>query len=165
MRPFMIFVCVFCLAACQANLPVPSLEAQIAAETEQLIRFSLTDRLARDLETRYQDQFLTMFPVSDASHAQVSGIVTEEFEKVMAVEHQQLLNNLVTVYRRYFTADEIHQLLSFYKTDVARKSIAVSSQIAAESRQYVQLWNEHFGDILMQRVAARLKDAGIDAER
>ena len=120
---------------------------------------------ARDLETRHLDQFLSMVPVSDASYAQVSRIVTEEFEKVMAVEHKRLLDNLVPVYRRYFTADEIHQLLSFYKTDVARKSIAVSPQIAAESRQYVQLWSEHFGDTLLQGVAARLKDAGIDVER
>ena len=165
MRPVLIFVCAFCLAACQANLPVPFPEAQLAAETEQLIRLSLTDRLARDLETRHLDQFLSMVPVSDASYAQVSRIVTEEFEKVMAVEHKRLLDNLVPVYRRYFTADEIHQLLSFYKTDVARKSIAVSPQIAAESRQYVQLWSEHFGDTLLQGVAARLKDAGIDVER
>ncbi len=166
MRLLTILFFVGVITACQATgPPTPTTEAEMIAEAEQLIRFSLTERFVRDTETRYRDQINNMYADKNGFSEDVSRIVNEEVERLSAIEHKRLIDNLVPIYLRFFTADEIHQLLSFYKTDVASKSINVSKQIAAESRQYVRLWNDHYGDVLLQKIDVRLTEAGHNRNR
>jgi len=164
MRLLVIFAMAIGLMACSAASPVPTTEKDIAAEAELLIRYSLTERLIRDTENYYRKQINAMYAAQDESET-VSMVVEEELKNVAEIEHQRLIDNLVPIYMRMFTADEIHQLLSFYKTDVAAKSVKVSPQIAAESQQYVRVWAENFGNQLFKRIDPRLTEAGISIDR
>ena len=165
MRILMTLLLAITLTACAATTAVPTSEAGKALETEQLVRYSLTGRIMESVENNYSVQLASLLTSMEVPAGKKEQIITEEIKTVAEGEHQRLLNALVPIYRRYYTADEIHQLLSFYKTDVARKSLKVSSQIAAESQQYVRLWNDHFEEELMKRVDERLSEMGLSIDR
>lgn len=166
MRTLMSLILIFGLTACTAAAPpVPDSKAGMKAETEQLIRCSLTERLLENAKSIYRKQANSMLAANTESPEKVSQIVDEELQQLSEPEHKRLVDALVPIYMRIFTPTEIHQLLSFYRTDVARKSMKVSTQIAAESQQYIRQWSEHFGDQLLQRIDTRLTEAGIQIKQ
>ena len=154
----MLSVNVFAAAA------VPTDEAEQVREAEQLVRLSLTDRIMTNIQDNYINQLGAVLTAQKVPAEDAARLIDEEMQALADQEHQRLLDSLVPIFRRYYTADEIHQLLSFYQTEVARKSIRVSGQIAAEGQQFVRLWNENFEQALLERIKVRLKEAGITIE-
>ena len=150
----------FILCSCALSPEVPTTEEGKQAEAEELVRSSLTDRIMENVEKNFVDMFTGYLVSKQVPAEQAEALVHEEFEALMADEEQRLLDALVPIYRRYYTADEIHQLLSFYRTEVARKSIRVSGQIAAEAQQSVRLWNEHYENVLLERLEGRVAEMG-----
>ena len=143
---------------------VPTTEAGKVREAELLVRLSLTDRVMTNVQDNYTNQLGAVLTAQEVPAEDAARLIDEEMQALADSEHQRLLNALVPIYRRYYTADEIHQLLSFYQTDVARKSIRVSGMIAAEGQQFVRLWNENFEQELLERVKGRLREAGYTIE-
>jgi len=139
---------------------VPTTEAGKVREAELLVRLSLTDRVMTNVQDNYTNQLGAVLTAQEVPAEDAARLIDEEMQALADSEHQRLLDALVPIYRRYYTADEIHQLLSFYQTEVARKSIRVSGMIAAEGQQFVRLWNENFEQELLERVKARLREAG-----
>jgi hypothetical protein len=143
---------------------VPTTEAGKVREAELLVRLSLTDRVMTNVQDNYTNQLGAVLTAQEVPAEDAARLIDEEMQALADSEHQRLLDALVPIYRRYYTADEIHQLLSFYQTEVARKSIRVSGMIAAEGQQFVRLWNENFEQELLERVKSRLREAGIMIE-
>lgn len=144
--------------------PVPTSEAGKVREAEQLVRLSLTNRIMTNVQDNYTNQLGAVLTAQEVPAEDAARLVDEEMQALVDSEHQRLLDALVPIFRRYYTADEIHQLLSFYQTDVARKSLRVSGQIAAEGKQFVRLWSENFELQLLERIKARLSESGISIE-
>lgn len=165
MRTITILLLALTLCACAVTPSVPTTEEGKAFEAEQLVRLSLTGRIIDSVEKNFTEQLSSFLMSKKLSAEQAEMMVAEELSALIDAEHQRLVDTMVPIYRRYYTADEIHQLLSFYSTDVARKSLKVSSQIAAEAQQYVRLWNEHFESELMERLSARLSELGISLDQ
>lgn len=144
--------------------PVPTTEAGKIQEAEQLVRLSLTERIMTNVQDNYTRQLGAVLTAQEVPAEEASKLIDVEMRALVDSEHQRLLDALVPIYRRYYTADEIHQLLSFYQTEVARKSIRVSGMIAAEGQQFVRLWNENFEQELLERLKSRLNEVGITIE-
>lgn len=161
MRTLTILLLAIMLYACAVTPVVPTSEEGRLQEAEQLVRFSLSERLMENVEKSYTGQLGAFLMSKDVPVEQVNQMVADEFNAIKDEEHQRLLDALVPIYRRYYTADEIHQLLSFYRTDVARKSLKVSTQIAAEGQAFLRLWNENFEQQLLERMHVRLRDGGL----
>lgn len=147
------------LTACSASIhSTPTNEVEKVDQAEQLVRESLTNRLLANLRQQLQEQFHAMLVDENIFPEDAEQILNEELEAVISAEEQRLLDSLVPVYQRYYTAEEISQLLSFYQTDVARKSREVSGQIAAEVQQSVRSWNKNFKETLQMRIRARMAE-------
>jgi hypothetical protein len=142
----------------------PTTEADKVREAEQLVRLSLTDRIMTNVQDNYTNQLGAVLTAQDVPFEDAARLIEAEMLTLADSEHQRLLDALMPIYRRYYTADEIHQLLSFYQTEVARKSIRISGMIAAEGQQFVRLWNENFEQELLERVKSRLREAGLTIE-
>ena len=72
-----------------------------------------------------------------------------------------LLDKMVPIYSKYFTDDEVKQLLAFYQTPLGAKSIRVLPQVVHESMQVGQQWGQELAPEIQSRVVAALKREGI----
>lgn len=90
-------------------------------------------------------------------------------EEVMAVINEELANGsfenlIVPVYAKYFTLEEVLELLAFYRTPIGQKTVEVMPLLTQESMQVGQSWGIGIGPIIGQRVSQRLAAAGIELD-
>jgi uncharacterized protein len=97
-------------------------------------------------------------------------------ERVLTIFHKELLKlfeekihapdgmmeRLIPIYARHFTAAEIKELLAFYNTRVGRKSIETLPMIFKESMAVGQEWGQSLAPEINRRVEDVLKKEGID---
>jgi hypothetical protein len=76
----------------------------------------------------------------------------EKFRQHADAEH--LTDLIVPIYDKYYTADEIRQLIQFYQTPLGEKVITVLPKIAAESQAAGQEWGRGLGPQSMSEVLA-----------
>ena len=69
---------------------------------------------------------------------------------------------IIPVYHRYFSAEEIKGMIAFYSTDLGRKAISAMPGLMSESMMIGQKWGEGLSPELAERVRARLKKEGIE---
>lgn len=158
MRLAPLFFLLFLLWSCCPHVSkTPTKETVIDHETKELIRASLTNRLVENTFSFYRDQYSAMMAQEGVPRSEALEVIDATAEQLKEEEHQRLLDKLAPIYRRYYTPDEIHQLLSFYQTEVARKSLRISQHIAAESQDYARVWSENFGEELMRQLGIKLE--------
>jgi hypothetical protein len=69
------------------------------------------------------------------------------------------------IYHRYFTFEEIKELIIFYQTPLGRKLVAVTPKLARESIKAEKLWAQQiFGPNLKQRISSRFYREGIELD-
>ena len=86
--------------------------------------------------------------------AEIPGFPSEECVKkiLQRVDVDSLLYQMVPIYRRYYTNEEILGLIAFYETPLGRKSAKELPQIIQETMVASQTWGER----LMEKVAKDL---------
>ncbi len=97
----------------------------------------------------------------------VIGIIQEEVIKIVkeeAFKEGGLLSMVIPIYDKYFTHDEIKELLKFYKTDIGRKTISVMPSLLQESMMAGRLWGQSLAPLIKERMIKRLKELGFNAD-
>lgn len=88
------------------------------------------------------------------SYSNVDPQFWDEFSN--QIKSEDLVNLIVPIYDKYYTEDDIDQLISFYKTPIGKKVIETLPAISQESMQAGQTW----GRELAQKVMRQLKEKG-----
>ena len=71
-------------------------------------------------------------------------------------------NALVSVYSKHFTADELRDLVAFYRTETGRKTIEVMPSILAETTTMGTEWGRRVSELAAKKAAQRLRDRGYE---
>lgn len=96
-------------------------------------------------------------PVVTAIKDEVNLVFTEDMPKLMT--------EIVPVYAKYFTQDEVKGLIAFYGTPLGKKSIEVMPAVMNECMRAGQAWGKRIEPGLVERLEARLKKEGFSEQK
>ena len=97
--------------------------------------------------------------------AKMFDVVAEEVNKTIAesmVAKGGFVDQVVPVYHKYFSHEEIKALVAFYQTPVGKKAVTVMPRMVQESMVIGQQWGQGLGPVIQQRIRARLKQEGVE---
>lgn len=78
-------------------------------------------------------------------------------------ENTQLLENMIIpLYHKYFTEDEIKEMLTFYTTPLGQKVIETMPSLIQDSMAVGQMWARMVGPQVEQRIRQALLKKGIE---
>jgi len=98
------------------------------SDKDQTIREMLDITGAKDLDKRMFAQVLTTLK---AQYPKVPAKYWDTMAEEFNVD--EFFNQLIPVYKKYYTNDDLKQLLAFYKTPIGKKTISVLPQLSSES--------------------------------
>jgi hypothetical protein len=148
MKVFKIFV----VAASLAVGAIPQMIAPSWAENQQSPQAAPspeTLQAARDLVAVFNEQTIAatisnltaqVWPsIEQALRAQNPKIdagtaadLRKEYERLMTQDYNQIMSDAPAIYARYFTAQELRDMLAFYRTPAGAKALRVMPQALAE---------------------------------
>ncbi len=89
-------------------------------------------------------------------------ILREEVSATFEENIPMFVELIVPIYHRHFTHEELKGLLSFYETDLGKKTIRVMPLLVQESMLIGQQWGQTIGPEIERRVIERFKAEGVD---
>ncbi len=135
--------------------------ARLAAAKELLIAVGTAKQfevvvplIAQQLE----NAFVSVKPDHATEIKEVFRTIPEKFSP----RKQELLDQSAAIYADKLTADEINEIIKFYKTPVGAKFVQLQPEIAQQSMQLGQAWSRKLGQDIDQEVRKQLKDRGVE---
>jgi hypothetical protein len=122
----------------------------IAPDKEALIRkfFQVqgTDKLMREtmvsMSTSIRPLLVSSLPAGEYRDKLID-LFFQKFQSKMDVN--QLIGKLIPIYDKYFTSDELEQLIRFYQTPIGQKFLSVLPQTIADTQDIARKWGEGLG--------------------
>ena len=115
--------------------------------------------------TAVADQMISALAQQDQNmDARVVGIIKDEISKIM---HDEFIANgfihdmSYRIYHKYFTTDELKQVVMFYKTPAGSKMATYLPQVTQEAMIAGQQHGASLGPVIESRLMARFRKEGI----
>lgn len=141
---------VFCEAAetSPAEAPAPSAADQAKeVDIRKMLDLSGSGHVGVQVMNQMLKSFRQQMP-------QVPNEFWDEIEK--DIKPQDLVDMMVPIYARHFSADEIKQLIAFYESPIGKKMTAEMPAITSESMTAGQQWGRNLATTVLQH----LRDKG-----
>lgn len=156
-----------CLACC---LPVVALAEELTEEKKQdivkLMEVTGALRVGRQMSSLVTRQMTQSLKVSRPDiPEEMYDILAEEVNSTIGeamTEKGGFIEIITPVYHKYYTHEDIRQLLAFYHSDIGRKVVKVMPALMQESMAAGQLWGERLAPVIQKRVAERFEVMEID---
>jgi hypothetical protein len=116
-----------------------------------LVRQLLREIHAVDMSVTAMEASL---PAQRAANPRIPAVFWDRFAALARARAPQLEDVLATVYDHHFTADELRQLLAFYRSPIGRKMLEEQPGILRESMAAGQQWGQKVGAEVGEQLAA-----------
>ena len=87
-------------------------------------------------------------------------IIVSEVIRDLVVD-KMLIDEIIDIYARHFTEDDVRDMIAFYETPIGKKTIEVMPRLMQEGMQAGQRWAAEMMPGVEERVVARLEAEGI----
>ena len=161
------------IAACAAQEPADQNQGQSVVAAAKASRAQVKSAESKEADVRQLLELTHAGAVAtqtmDAMEGNMRTLMTNAFppgeyrEKLIDLffakfhekrDTQQLVEMAVPVYSKYYSDDEIKQLIQLYQTPVGQKLLGVTTKIIAELQGAGQKWGEELGRQSMMEVLA-----------
>ena len=144
----------------ESNMP-----KDFQADIVKLLDMTGSGKLGLQVGTAMANQILDQIRVENPKVTQnMITAVKDETSKLMAEKMPSLMGQIVKVYAKYYSHEEIKGLIVFYQTPLGQKTIRSLPQLVNESMLIGKAWGEDLAPELIRRVEARLKKDGLSNE-
>ena len=140
-----------------AQTPDPTLDSDILKLLDYTGAANLSAQLAALMTRAITQQSKITQPAAAA-------IVSEVVQSTVASHvsgPNGLVGRMVPVYAKYFTHDDVRALLTFYGSDVGKKTVAVMPMALQEGAQIGQVWANELGPEIKTELEKRFRAAGL----
>ncbi len=120
---------------------------KVEKDIKELLVLTGSAQLGKQVASQMFDSFEKMYP-------QVPAEFWDEFKKEMKTD--DLINLMVPIYKKYYTHDEIKDLIKFYKTPIGQKTISVMPSVTQDAMAAGQTW----GQEIAMKVLEKMKEKG-----
>ena len=139
-----------------AQAPAPRPAASAAAPSVDpvklpLIRAVLTQTHAVDI--MFQSMQAAV-PMQRAANPAIPAVFWDRFIAAAHEREGDLEAMFIQIYDHHFTADELRQLLAFYRTPIGQKLLAEQPAVAQEAMAAGQQWGQRLGFEVGQKLTA-----------
>jgi hypothetical protein len=150
------------------HLPVAhadELTADKAADIKKLMQLTTGANVAQQFAAAMSHQIFQVLKQAKPAIPERAGEI-QEHEAVAVLSEQMvapggLMEQLIPVYDRNFTAEEIKGLLDFYATPLGKKTIGRMPKVMQESMLIGQAWGKSLGPEIQKRMKAALERDGL----
>ena len=104
-----------------------------------------------------ENAFVNLKPDHAAEIKDVFRIIPEKFSQ----RKQELLDQVAVLYAERLTADDLNELIKFYKSPIGAKFIQLQPELVQQSMQLGQAWGRKIGQEIDQEVRKQLKERGV----
>ena len=115
---------------------------------------TMRDQIATLLQSQIQALILQANPGQDAK---VDQAMKDLIKPALKQRIPQFMDSAAAVYAKYFTRDELTQLIAFYNSPVAKKLARVAPEITDLMKQ----WQNQVGNDVLNQTAADLQKRGL----
>jgi len=159
---------VLCLVICVAWLSGVSHADTIPAEKQKAIISLMEASGALNMATQFSNimvgQMMEVLKQADSEvPARAYDIVRDEVNTLVNEEIGSFIAYVLPIYHRYFTLDEIREMVAFYESAVGRKVVQVMPSMMQESMAAGQQWAQGLEAKLVKRLEARFEAEGVEA--
>lgn len=150
------------------GLPRPAagqaIDESFRADIRKLMEVSGAAQMATQAATMISNSVMTAFAksqpgISDRAVELVKQVLQAEFAKAFQGP-DSLIEQLLPVYEKHFTQDEVKGLLAFYTSPLGKKVVSETPLIFQESAAIGQQWAEKMMPAISAAVEAKLRAEG-----
>jgi uncharacterized protein len=155
-------------ALAAASFALPSLAAEELtrekrADIERLLEMTGALSLSKQMAAMAAGQMAQLLKKSRPDIPQKAlDALPEEIGFVFEANMGSFKEVVIPVYHKYFTADEMKEMIRFYSTPLGQKTVKVLPSLMSETMVAGQKWGEGLGPEIGQRIKARMKKEGVD---
>jgi uncharacterized protein len=142
MRKLFMFVIGLSLAV-QLSVAQDAIDPALEQKIRELLEITDASAMATQGMQQMMGYFKTSF--TDVPDEFWDGVMTE-------ADADSLIELIIPIYAKYYTLEDLEQLIAFYQTPLGQKMLQVQGPIAQESMTAGTQWGEELGMKVMQQL-------------